>query len=72
MVILKLAEVREKAGKTQKEMADLLGFKSINGYQNLEYGNTKGIQFDQIDILCDTLNCTPSDLIEYRRGRKKV
>ncbi|MBD1862353.1 MULTISPECIES: helix-turn-helix transcriptional regulator [Trichocoleus] len=72
MINLRLAELREKAGKTQKEMADLLGFKSINGYQNLEYGNTKGIQFDHLDALCNTLSCTPGDLIEYRRGRKKV
>jgi putative transcriptional regulator len=72
VIKLRLAELREKAGKTQKEMAELLGFKSVNGYQYLEYGKAKGIQFDQLDALCDTLNCTPGDIIEYRRGCKKI
>jgi len=68
MINLRLGELRKKAGKTQKEMAALLGFGSINAYQYLEHGRGKGIQFDQIDVICSTLNCTPGDLIEYRRG----
>ncbi|MBD2095928.1 helix-turn-helix domain-containing protein [Trichocoleus sp. FACHB-591] len=71
MIELHLARLREKAGKTQKEMAEILGLGSVNAYQYLEY-ESKGIRFDQLDILCDTLNCTPGDLITYHRGRKNL
>lgn len=70
MIELNLIELRIKSGKTQKQMADILGLRSVNAYQYLEHGNAKGIQFDQLDALCDTLNCTPGDLITYRRGRR--
>ena len=38
---------------------------SYNTVYNLYYDKTKGIDFETLNKLCYTLNCTVSDLIKY-------
>ena len=57
----KIAELREKAGLTQKELADFVGI-DISTLRNWER-NRSGIEaFVRIDRLCTTLQCEPGDL----------
>ncbi|GAC41607.1 helix-turn-helix domain-containing protein [Paenibacillus popilliae] len=36
-----------------------------NGISKLYNGDTNGIQFETLDLLCKSLECTVADLIEY-------
>lgn len=36
-----------------------------NGISKLYNGDTNGVQFDTLEMLCKALNCTVADLIEY-------
>lgn len=38
---------------------------SYNTVYNLYYDKTKGIDFETLNKLCYTLNCTVNDLIKY-------
>jgi putative transcriptional regulator len=62
MALSKLAQLRQKKGLTQKELADRLGM-TVTGFQNWEYGNNKTM-FERVAKLCKALGCKPEDLVE--------
>ncbi len=47
------------------ELSDRVGI-SIQNLSVLKTGKAKAIRFSTLEKLCETLNCTPGDLIEYR------
>jgi len=49
------------------ELSDRVGI-SIQNLSVLKTGKAKAIRFSTLEKLCETLNCTPGDLIEYRRS----
>lgn len=57
-----LKEARQKAGMTQKEVAEYLGI-SITAYQNIEYGKILG-KIKHWDILEDLFNVNQRKLRE--------
>lgn len=63
MVKIKIDKVLEEKGKTKywliKESE--LNFHTVT---NLVKNKTTGIQFDTLEKICKTLECTPNDIIE--------
>ena len=59
----------ELAKKKMKltELSDRVGI-SIQNLSVLKTGKAKAIRFSTLEKLCEALDCTPGDLIEYRRS----
>lgn len=49
------------------ELSERVGI-SIQNLSVLKTGKAKAIRFSTLEKLCETLDCTPGDLIEYRKG----
>ncbi|MBD3853299.1 MAG: helix-turn-helix transcriptional regulator [Acidobacteria bacterium] len=49
------------------ELSDRVGI-SIQNLSVLKTGKAKAIRFSTLEKLCEALDCTPGDLIEYRRS----
>lgn len=60
----KIAQLREKAGLTQKQVADAIGA-TESTVRNLEKGRNGLDHIDRIVRLCRILNCQVQDLIDY-------
>ena len=37
---------------------------SFQNFNNMVYNKTKSIKFENLEALCDVLECTPNDLFE--------
>jgi len=48
------------------ELSDRVGISAQN-LSILKTGKARAIRFSTLEKLCRTLDCTPGDLIEYRR-----
>ena len=49
------------------ELSERVGI-SIQNLSVLKTGKAKAIRFSTLEKLCEALECTPGDLIEYRKG----
>ncbi|MDO5436602.1 MAG: helix-turn-helix domain-containing protein [bacterium] len=69
MIINKLSEIigRERIRRT--ELAKWSGV-SLSTIHRLYYDQTKGIDFETLDRLCEALQCTPNDLFQYIPNKK--
>lgn len=50
------------------ELSELVGISSQN-LSVLKTGKARAIRFSTLEKLCQALECTPGDLIEYRRAQ---
>lgn len=64
MIKLRVLDLLKEKGKTKYYL-----FKYMNmSYQNLDNmvnNVTKSIKYDNIELLCELLDCTPNDLFEF-------
>lgn len=59
----KIAEARQKAGLTQKALAEQIGV-TVHTIANWENGRVDLWSFVAVVKLCNILSCSPNDLIE--------
>ncbi len=59
-----LKKIRTERGLSQNKLAQLAGT-SLQNIQKIEYGKTKGIQYEMLNKLCHILQCNPGDLLEW-------
>ena len=57
---ISLTELSEKVGITQANLSIL------------KTGKAKAIRFSTLDALCEDLDCTPGDILEYTKARKGI
>jgi putative transcriptional regulator len=50
------------------EVSNLVGI-SVQNLSVLKTGKAKAIRFSTLEKLCQALECTPGDLIEYRESK---
>lgn len=60
---LRVIEILNERGKTKYWLNKQLGL-SFQNFNNLIYNKTSGIKFENLQALCDILECTPNDLFE--------
>ena len=51
------------------DLSDLVGISAQN-LSVLKTGKARAIRFSTLEKLCQTLECTPADLIEYRESQQ--
>lgn len=62
MIKLNALELLEKQGKTKYWLYKQLGM-SYQNFNKMIYNETKSIQYDNIEAMCQLLNCTPNELL---------
>lgn len=55
-----------KRKMTSNELAEKIGITPVN-LSILKTGKAKAIKFTTLDAICEALECTPGDVLEYRR-----
>jgi putative transcriptional regulator len=49
------------------ELSHLVGI-SVQNLSVLKTGKARAIRFSTLEVLCQALECTPGDIIEYQRN----
>ena len=71
MVKLNALALLEKKGKTKYWLYIQLGL-SYQNFSKMVNNQTNGIKFENLQALCDILECTPNDLFEEYHENKKI
>ena len=66
-IIINLDVEMAKQKMKLTELSDRVGI-AIQNLSVLKTGKAKAIRFSTLEKLCEALDCTPGDLIEYRRS----
>jgi putative transcriptional regulator len=64
-IIVNLDVMLAKRKMRSKELAERIGITEQN-VSLLKSGKVKGIRFDTLEKICETLDCQPGDILEYR------
>lgn len=61
---LKVLEILERKGKTKYWLYKQMGM-SYQNFSRMVNNETKSIKFDNLEALCQILQCTPNDIFEF-------
>jgi len=64
MLRLRAVELLEKNGKTKYWLYKQLGM-SYQNFSKMINNETKSIRYENIEAMCQLLNCTPNELFEF-------
>ena len=67
MIIVNLDVMMAKRKMSSLELAEKLGITPAN-LSILKTNKGKAIRFSTLDKLCQILDCTPQDILEYKKG----
>lgn len=67
MIIVNLDIMMAKRKISSFELADKIGITPAN-LSILKTNKGKAIRFSTLDKICEILNCTPGDILEYKEG----
>lgn len=67
---LRIKEILEEKGKTKYWLYIQLGL-SYQNFSRMINNQTSSIKFENLEALCDILECTPNDLFEDYCGNRK-
>lgn len=66
MIIVNLDVMMAKRKISSSELAEKLGITPAN-LSILKTNKGKAIRFSTLDKICEILNCTPGDILEYKQ-----
>lgn len=69
-IILRLDRVMADRKMSLKELSERVGVSNVN-LSKIKTGKISAIRFSTLEAICDTLDCQPGDILEYRRDEKK-
>lgn len=64
MIKLNVLELLERAGKTKYWLYKQLGM-SYQNFNKMVNNETKSIRYENIEALCQLLECTPDELFKF-------
>ncbi|GIN93138.1 transcriptional regulator [Siminovitchia terrae] len=64
MIKINLDRVMLERKISSKALAEKIGITQAN-LSILKTGKARGIRFDTLEKICQTLNCQPGDILEY-------
>ena len=62
---LRILEILEKKGKTKYWLYKQLGM-SYQNFNRMINNETKSIRYENIEVLCQVLDCTPNELFSVK------
>lgn len=69
MIIVNLDVMMAKRKMSSQELAEKLDITPAN-LSILKTNKGKAIRFSTLDKICDILDCSPGDILEYKKGDK--
>ena len=72
-IILRLDRVMADRKMSLKELSERVGVSNVN-LSKIKTGKISAIRFKTttlVEAICETLDCQPGDILEYRRDEKK-
>ncbi|WP_395052335.1 helix-turn-helix domain-containing protein [Flavobacterium sp.] len=63
-IIINLDVMLAKRKMRSNELAEFVGITTAN-ISILKTGKAKGIRFSTLELICEILDCQPSDIMEY-------
>ena len=66
VIVVNLDVMLAKRKMRSKQLAESLGITEQN-VSLLKSGKVKGVRFETLAKICETLECQPGDILEYRR-----
>jgi len=69
-IILRLDRVMADRKISLNDLAEQVGIANVN-LSKIKTGKVNAIRFSTLDAICDSLDCQPGDILEYRREEKK-
>lgn len=70
MIIVNLDVMMAKRKMSSFELAERIGITPTN-LSILKTNKGKAIRFSTLDKICEILNCTPGDVLEYKEGEEE-
>ena len=64
-IIVNIDVMMAKRKMTSNELAEKIGITPVN-LSILKTGKAKAVKFTTLDAICEALECTPGDVLEYR------
>ena len=64
MIIVRLDKMMADRKMSLNALSDYIGLSTVN-LSLLKNGKVKGIRFNTLEAICETLNCQPGDILEY-------
>ena len=65
MIVINLDVMMAKRKISLNELAEKIGITAPN-LSILKTGKAKAVRFSTLDSICNALDCTPGDVLEYR------
>lgn len=65
-IVVNLDVMLAKRKMSSQELAEKIGITQAN-LSILKTNKGKAIRFSTLDAICNALNCTPGDILEYRK-----
>lgn len=65
-IVVNLDVMLAKRKMKLKELSEAVGV-TITNLSILKTGKAKGIRFNTLAAICETLQCQPGDILEYRK-----
>jgi len=69
MIIVRLDKMMADRKMSLNDLADRIGLSNVN-LSLLKNGKVKGIRFNTLEAICEVLDCTPGDILEYEKNDK--
>jgi putative transcriptional regulator len=66
MIVVNLDVMLAKRKMSLSELSVLVGI-TIANLSVLKTGKAKAIRFSTLNAICEVLDCTPADILEYQR-----
>ncbi len=68
-IILRLDRMMADRKISLNDLSAQVGIANVN-LSNIKTGKISAIRFSTLDAICDSLDCQPGDILEYKREQK--
>ncbi len=69
MIIVRLDKVMVDRKMSLNELSKRVGLSNVN-LSLMKNGKVKGVRFNTLNSICKVLDCTPGDILEYKKDEK--
>jgi len=70
MIIVRLDKMMADRKMSLNTLSEHIGLSTVN-LSLLKNGKVKGVRFNTLEAICETLNCQPGDILEYMPDPKE-